>query len=122
MLQAAQILLWRAGALTSLAVGIVGVAVPVLPTVPFLILAAWAASKGWPSLERWLLEHPACGPHIRRWRERRVIPRRGKIWATIAMLGSAVLLQFLAVPDWLRIAGPLLMLVVAAWLWRRPES
>jgi uncharacterized membrane protein YbaN (DUF454 family) len=121
MLQAAQILLWRTGALASLAIGIVGVAVPVLPTVPFLIVAAWAASKGWPSLERWLLEHRTYGPHIRRWRERHVVPRMAKIWATLTMLGSAVLLQFLDFPGWFRVTGPLSMLIVAIWLWRRPE-
>ncbi|HNO41919.1 MAG TPA: DUF454 family protein, partial [Ottowia sp.] len=55
-------LLWRALALLSLLLGGVGAMLPVLPTVPFLLLAAWAASKGWPALEIWLLNHRRLGP------------------------------------------------------------
>ena len=51
-------LLWRGLAVLSLLLGIVGAMLPVLPTVPFLLLAAWAASKGWPALEIWLWRRP----------------------------------------------------------------
>jgi uncharacterized membrane protein YbaN (DUF454 family) len=122
MLRHTQILLWRIGALTALAVGVIGVAVPVLPTVPFLILSAWAAGKGWPALERWLLEHPSYGPHIRKWRERGVVSRTAKVLATLMMLASAIGLQFLDAAAWIRIAAPLLMACVAVWLWMRPEA
>ena len=122
MLRQTQNILWRVAALTAFALGIVGIALPVLPTVPFLILAAWAASKGWPSFEQWLLEHRLYGPYIRSWRERGVVPRAAKIWATLTMFGSAVLLQLLGLPEWLRIGAPVVMAVVAFWLWRRPES
>ena len=122
MLRQTQNLLWRAAALAAFAIGVVGIAIPVLPTVPFLILAAWAASKGWPEFERRLLEHHLYGPHIRSWRQRRAVPRAAKIWATLTMFGSAVLLQLLAVPTWLRLGVPLMMAVVAVWLWLRPES
>ena len=117
----AQIILWRVAALAAFAVGVIGIAIPVLPTVPFLILSAWAASKGWPEFERRLLEHRLYGPHIRGWRERGIVPRSGKVWATVTMFGSAVLLQLLDLPVWLRIGAPLLMAVVALWLWSRPE-
>ncbi len=122
MLRHTQLLLWRLGACLALALGAVGVVVPVLPTVPFLILAAWAGSKGWPALEKWLLEHRMYGPYIRRWRERGAVPRKAKWLATVMMLASAIGLQFSSMPDWLRIGTPLVMLAVAIWLWRRPES
>jgi uncharacterized membrane protein YbaN (DUF454 family) len=115
-------ILWRAGALTAFVIGIVGIAVPVLPTVPFLILSAWAASKGWPAFEQWLLDHRTYGPHIRSWRERGVVPRSAKVWAILTMSGSAILLQLLDLPAWLRLGAPLVMAVVAVWLWRRPET
>lgn len=122
MLRQTRNILWRAGALTAFAIGIVGIAIPVLPTVPFLILSAWAASNGWPSFERWLLEHRFYGPHIRKWRERGIVPRAAKIWAILTMFGSAVLLQLLDVPRWLQLGVPLVMAVVAVWLWHRPEN
>jgi len=115
-------LLWRAAALAAFVIGVVGIAIPVLPTVPFLILSAWAASKGWPSFEQWLLDHHFYGPHIRRWRERGVVPRSAKLWAILTMFGSAVLLQLLDLPTWLQVGAPLTMAIVAVWLWRRPES
>ncbi|HKU14902.1 MAG TPA: YbaN family protein [Steroidobacteraceae bacterium] len=122
MLRQTQNFLWRAVALLAFAVGIVGLAIPVLPTVPFLILAAWAASKGWPAFELWLLEHRLYGPHIRSWRERRIVPRAAKIWAVLTMSASATLIQLLDVPRWLQIGTPLVMAVIAVWLCSRPES
>jgi uncharacterized protein len=64
------VLAWRALAVVCVALGLVGMFLPVLPTVPFLLVAAWAAGKGWPRLETWLLDHPRFGPTIRRWRYR----------------------------------------------------
>lgn len=122
MLRQTRNILWRAGALSAFVIGIVGIAVPVLPTVPFLILSAWAASKGWPSFEQWLLEHRTYGPYIRSWRERGVVPRNAKLWAILTMSASAVLLQVLDLPLWLRLGAPLTMAIVAVWLWRRPEA
>lgn len=122
MLRQTRTILWRFAALAAFAIGVAGIAIPVLPTVPFLILSAWAASKGWPWFEQWLLDHRFYGPHIRRWRERGIVPRTAKVWAVLMMLASAVLLQALNVPMWLRIGAPLMMATVAVWLWRRPES
>lgn len=121
MVHQARLLLWRALALTSLALGLVGVVVPGLPTVPFLLLAAWAGAKSWPALERWLVEHPRWGEAIRQWREKRAIPRRAKWAASAMMLASAVILQFTTESVWLRIGVPVLLLVVAIWHWTRPE-
>ena len=71
-------ILWRLLALLCLALGAVGVFLPVMPTVPFLLLAAAAASRGWPWLDERLLGHEVYGPLIHRWRARRAIPRRAK--------------------------------------------
>jgi uncharacterized protein len=122
MLPQPHVLLWRVAALVSLVLGAAGIVLPVLPTVPFFILAAWAASKGWPALEIWLLEHRTYGPHIRLWRERGAIPRRAKWLATLMMLASAIVLQFSAAPLWAQIGAPVTMFLVAVWLWRRPTS
>jgi uncharacterized protein len=122
MLRQTQTILWRFAAMTALALGLLGTALPVLPTVPFLILAAWAAGKGWPRLQHWLLNHPKYGPYIRNWRERGVVPRKAKVLATSMMIISAVSLQFSAAPAWVQIVVPLAMFSVAVWLWMQPEA
>lgn len=114
-------LLWRALAVLSLALAMVGLVLPLLPTVPFLLLAAWAASKGWPALETWLLNHTHFGHHIRSWRDHGAVPRRAKWLATVMMTGSAVMLMFMPVPLAVQIGVPAVMATIALWLWLRPE-
>ncbi len=115
------IILWRSIAITSLVLAAMGTVLPVLPTVPFLIVAAWAGSKGWSRLERWLLEHPRHGPVIQRWRDNRAVPRQAKFLAVGMMSASALLLAFSPVADWIKIVVPMVMLVVAIWLWHHPD-
>jgi uncharacterized membrane protein YbaN (DUF454 family) len=115
-------LLWRVLALVLLGVGLIGVFVPVLPTVPFLIAAAWAAGEGWSALETWLVSHRRFGPSIRSWRERGAVSRRVKYWTTVTMASSGVLLLLAPMAGWLRYGTLLLLSAVLAWLWLRPEA
>jgi uncharacterized protein len=121
MRKAAARLLWRTLAALSVCLAIIGAVLPVLPTVPFLILAAWAGGKGWPALETWLLNHAHFGPGIRRWRERGAVPRRAKWLATVMMIASAVMLALSTAPLAVKIGVPSVMAAVGLWLWRRPE-
>jgi uncharacterized membrane protein YbaN (DUF454 family) len=114
-------LLWRALAVLGLVLALIGLVLPVMPSVPFLLVAAWAAGKGWPRLETWLLNHTHFGPHIRAWRDRGAVPRRAKWLATLMMSGSALMMQFTPLPLAVRIGVPAVMAAVAIWLWRRPE-
>ncbi len=117
----AHTLWWRLLALLSVLLGVIGVVVPGLPTVPFMILAAWAASKGWPQLERWLVNHHRYGPYISRWRENGTIPYRAKIYATAMMVLSVVILAALEAATWLVLAIVTVMGLTLVWMWRRPE-
>ncbi len=75
--------LWYALGLIALALGIVGIALPVVPTVPFLLLAAGAFARSSPRLERRIMNHPTYGPPVRAWRERGAISRLAKTWAVL---------------------------------------
>jgi uncharacterized membrane protein YbaN (DUF454 family) len=74
----------------SLTAGLVGIAVPLLPTTPLLLLAAYFFSRSSARLHNWLLQHRQFGPPIRQWRQYRVIPLRAK-WLAFSMIGLALL-------------------------------
>lgn len=112
---------WWLLAYGSLGLGAVGIVVPGLPTVPFVLLAAYAAARGSAKLHRWLLAHPQFGPMIRDWQAQGAVSRRSK-WLASGMMAACGALLFATAPRWWMAAtGCAVMAVVAAWLWRRPE-
>ncbi|MEN8822313.1 MAG: YbaN family protein [Abyssibacter sp.] len=114
-------LLWWLFAYACLVLGLIGIVVPGLPTTVFILLAAWAATRGSPRLQAWLEHHPRFGPAIRNWREHGTVPRSAKRLATLMMVLSWALTTVVT-RDWL-IAVVVLMLLtgVGLWLWHRPE-
>ena len=117
-----RIFFWRSLVIIFIILAIIGAILPGMPTTVFLILAAWAASKGWPSMDAWLLNHPKYGATIRNWRQYGTVPRRAKWIASIMMLLSAMLMLFTNAPLVVKIFTDITMLLVAIWLWLRPES
>ena len=109
-------------AFASLALGIAGLFLPVVPTVPFVLLAAWAAARSSPRLSRWMEAHPHMGPHIRAWRRGGVVPRRAKWLATVMMAGSATGMLLVVGPRWPVLGVVAVMAAVDLWLWLRPEA
>lgn len=107
-----------------LLLGIVGIFVPVMPTVPFLIVAAWAASRSSPRLHNWLMTHPRFGHQLRDWNDHGVVPRRAKWFTSVMMSGSAISMLVIAPRHWIPAVLLLIigMALVLAWLWRRPEQ
>ena len=93
-----------------LVLGIVGVFLPLLPTTPFLLLAAALFFRSSPRAYRWLLGHRHLGHYIRNFREPRCIPLRAKVVA-ISLLWLTSLHCFFLVLDHWALRG--LMLVVA---------
>ncbi|MDV7654625.1 YbaN family protein [Acinetobacter baumannii] len=114
-------LFWRTLVVIFITLGIIGAILPGMPTTVFLILAAWATSKGWPQMDAWLLNHPKYGPTLRDWRANGTVPRKAKWIATIMMTASGILMLFTSAPFWVKVFTDTTMLVVAIWLWLRPE-
>jgi uncharacterized membrane protein YbaN (DUF454 family) len=103
----------------ALALGVIGIFVPLLPTTPFILLAAFCFSRGCARCEAWLLTHPRWGPIVRDWRERHAVPLRAKQLATLMMIvGCAIAWPQLA-RGW-QWAPIVLCSAVAAWLWHLP--
>ncbi len=97
------------------ALGVVGMFVPVLPTVPFLLVALWAFARGSRRLHDWLLNHPRVGAPVRAWKENGAIPRRGKILAAGSMSVSAGWLLLFSPLQWWGVA--LALVVIGYGLW-----
>lgn len=109
-------------AVFSLVLGMLGLFLPLLPTVPFLLLAAWAAGHSSPRLLHWLERHPLFGPLITDWRRAGVVSRRAKWTATIVMSASAITTVLLLSVHWSALAAVAVMSCVLVWLWMRPEQ
>ena len=105
---------------SALAIGAVGIFLPLLPTVPLWILAAYCFSRSSPRIEGWLLAHPVAGPHIAAWRRRGAISRKGKLAASLALTGSAVIGLLLLRPP-LSLLPAAAALLTATWIWTRPH-
>jgi uncharacterized protein len=113
--------LYLTGGIAAVALGGIGIFLPLLPTVPFMILAAYCFAKSSPALEKRLVEDARFGPHIRAWREKGAVSRKGKIAATAAFGGSIILGFVTLATPWSLL--PLFVAVVCGtWLWRRPEN
>ncbi|MFG1490983.1 YbaN family protein [Oceanospirillum sp. HFRX-1_2] len=78
--------LYMAAGFLALFLGAIGVVLPLLPTTPFVILAAFFFSKGSVKVHRWLLRQKTFGPMIQAWEADRVIPFKAKLLSTSMML------------------------------------
>lgn len=119
-----RLLLWAVGAL-SLVLGIIGIFLPVMPTAPFVLLTAACWAKASPRLHRKLLEHPHTGPILRAWEERGAIPRLGKWMGTLGMAFSCigVSITLAHTPHWwLAAVMSVTCVLIAGWMWSRPDA
>ena len=114
-------LLYRLIGFASLALGFVGLFLPLLPTVPFVLLAAFCFARSNPALEARILADPRFGPHIRAWRERGSISRRGKA-AAVGAFGVSALLGLVLLRWPMALIPVAVGLIGSTWILSRPTS
>jgi hypothetical protein len=113
--------LWLALALLCAGVALVGVVVPVLPSAPFALVAAYGAARGSTRFHAWLLGHRSLGPLIRDWELHRAVSRRAKRLALAVMVLSGLASVLLAPSPAIAAAAVVALASAATWLWLRPE-
>ncbi len=115
-------LLWLTLGLLSFALGLIGVPLPLLPTVPFMLLAAFCFARSSERLHSWLLSHSYFGPAILDWQRNGAINRRVK-WISTA---SLVLVLTMSIVFQIKPAVIIIQIItltcVAIFIWTRPEA
>lgn len=111
---------YRALGILSVALGALGAVLPLLPTTPFLLLAAWFFARSHPEWEAKLLAHPRWGPAILAWRDHRAIPLVAKRLATVLLAISAISGLLVLDAPW-RYVPAAVAVVVLGWMWTRPS-
>jgi uncharacterized membrane protein YbaN (DUF454 family) len=107
----------------SVGLGVLGIFLPLLPTVPLLLLAAACFARSSERCHRWLLAHPPHGPLVRCWQEEGAIPRRAKVTAVGLVWVTVPFSAFTLVPPvWGRIALLVVALAVTLYLLRLPTG
>ena len=113
--------MWLLAGWVSLLVGLVGVIVPLLPTTPFILLAAFCFQRGSDRLHRWLVHHPRFGPLIAHWRERGAIPPYAKRNAMIALIAVLAISWFAGVAAYVLLVQAVVLTAVATFILTRPD-
>tara|TARA_B100000700_G_scaffold217616_1_gene239410 strand:+ start:25 stop:375 length:351 start_codon:yes stop_codon:yes gene_type:complete len=100
--------------------GAIGAVLPIMPTVPFLLLAVYFFARSSPELEQKILDHPHWGPQVKDWRDRRAISRSSKTMAIGAMAAGAVFTWHTLGHPWYWISIGILV-VCGSWIATRNE-
>ena len=100
--------------------GAIGAILPIMPTVPFLLLAVYFFARSSPELEQKILDHPHWGPQVKDWRDRRAISRSSKTIAIGAMATGAVFTYFTLGHPWYLISVAFLV-IAGSWIATRNE-
>jgi len=104
-----------------LALAIMGMFLPGLPTVPFLLLTAWFAARGSDRLHGWLYAHPHLGKLLIDWEQQGAVSRTSKVIAVLMLISSWVVMYYRLNNVWGLVGIAVLFVAIATYLVSRPE-
>ena len=114
--------LWlKALGLILVALGIIGILLPVMPTTIFFILALMCFTRSSPTLEHWLLNHPSYGVTLQQWQAHKVVPIKAKCFAAIGMLIGFMFLLYSSAPIWVIPLVATIEILVMIYLLSKPS-
>jgi len=113
--------IWLLAGLAAVAIGAIGVVVPLLPTTPFLLVAAFAFARSSNRLNSWLREHRTFGPVINNWHRDGSIDRKAKRMATIVIVATPLVTWLLEAPLWIVACQVVVLSAAAIFILTRPS-
>lgn len=115
--------LYLAGGILAVILGVIGIVLPLLPTTPFILVAAFCFSRSSKTLHTYLVTHPVFGKLISDWENHGVIPLKAKL------LGSSMMIIMVSYPlifkDFhfgLKITVVITILLTLMYIWSRPSK
>lgn len=97
-----------------------GVVLPLLPTTPFLLLAAWCFARSSPRFHHWLLQRSWFGSYLRHWQQHRALPKGAKPKAVALILVTFAVSIYFVPLLWVRILLLCMMFMLLFMMWRLP--
>ncbi|MDJ0995193.1 MAG: YbaN family protein [Dinoroseobacter sp.] len=114
--------LWIASGFLTLCFAVIGIFLPLWPTVPFLLLSAFCFARGSARLHAWLITHPRFGPPINNWMERGAIGISSKIFATVSLIATLSVSIALDLSSTILAIQAVILGAVAIFIWSRPSA
>jgi len=112
---------WLLIGLSATAAGIAGIVLPLVPTTPFLLLAAYCFARSSPMLHNWLVTHPTLGRPIDDWQRHRAIGRRAKVISIAIMVVAYVGSVAAGFPPWILALQAAFLVGAAAFILSRAD-
>lgn len=103
----------------SVLLGVLGIFLPILPTTPFLLLAAACFMRSSPRFYNWLIDHAHLGPWIHGYLDGNGIPLRAKVYAIVLMWSSIALSSYLVPFIWARVLMLISAILVTRYILRQ---
>ncbi|MBL4750663.1 MAG: YbaN family protein [Amylibacter sp.] len=115
-------IMWYISGWICVLLGTIGILLPLLPTVPFLLLAAFSFAKSSDTAHHWLINHRIFGPPIQDWQQSGAIRKPAKILSTLSILAVFIISLFLGIVWWALTLQAIVLVCVSIFIWSRPEA